>query len=78
MTYTVLQGNKGAIRNFREGFILCENKSLANGKITLLFIDVGKSFHKSRILNVENMSVNAIRENRIITKISELAVAILT
>ena len=48
------------------------------GEITLLFTDVGTFFCKSRqsrgILNVANMSLNAIRENKIIAKISEFTV----
>ena len=44
-------------------------KTLQNGEITLSFTDLGKYMAKSWIFNVANMSYNAIRENKILTKI---------
>ena len=40
-----------------------------NGEITLLFTDIGKSC-SSCVFNVVNMYFNAIRENKILAKIS--------
>ena len=48
-------------------------KSSRNGEINLSFTDKGKSC-KSRNLNVANMSFNAIRENKILAKISGFTV----
>ena len=57
------------LRNFAYAKF-CENKTLRNGKITLSFIDIGKS-----CLNLELFTslicLNAIRENKILAKISK-------
>ena len=50
-------------------------KSSQNGEVTLSFTNISKSCpYKSRIVDVANMSFNAIRENKILVKISEFAV----
>ena len=50
-------------------------KPSRNGKITLSFIDIGKScLSRARIFHVTNMSFNAIRENKILVEISESTV----
>ena len=56
--------------NFREGFIF---ENFCTYEITLSYVDVGKW---SRILKVASMSckLNAIRKNKILTKISEFTV----
>ena len=68
--------------NFREGFNFaklrnCENsrkiKSSRNGEIILPFTDIGESC-PSRDFLTSQMSFNAIRENRILAKISEFIV----
>ena len=48
-------------------------KSSRNGEITLPFTDIGKPC-PSRDFYVANMPFNAIRENEILAKISELTV----
>ena len=49
-------------------------KSSRNGRIILSFTDEGKSCH-SHDIYVANMSFNAIRENKILAKISERTVS---
>ena len=49
-------------------------KPSRNGEITLLFTDIGKSCPSHEFFNFANMSFNAIRENKILTKISEFTV----
>ena len=44
-----------------------------NGEITLSFTDIGKSCPKCTF-NASNMYFNAIRENKILAKISEFTV----
>ena len=44
-----------------------------NGEITLSFTDEGKSCHCANFY-AANMSINAIRENKILVKISEFTV----
>ena len=51
-------------------------KSSRNGVITLSFTDEGKTCH-SREFYVADMSFNAVRENKILAKISEFTVLIL-
>ena len=48
-------------------------KSSRNAEITLSFTDIGKSCH-SRVFSVANVYFNAIRENKILVKISGLIV----
>ena len=45
-------------------------KPSRNGKITLSFIDIGKS----RIFHITNMSFNDVRKNKILAKIFESTV----
>ena len=45
-----------------------------NGKITLSFIDIGESCHNRDFFHITDMSFNAIRENKILAKISESTV----
>ena len=47
-----------------------------NGKITLWFTDICKSCKYVNHSNIANMYFNAIRENRIIAKISEFTLCI--
>ena len=47
-------------------------KSSRNGEIT----DIEKIIHLSRNFNIANMYFNAIRENRLIAKISEFTVVV--
>ena len=51
-----------------------ENKTLANGKITLSFIDIGKSCLNRKLFHIANVSFHVIRENKILAKISESTV----
>ena len=46
-------------------------KSLRDGEITLSLTDIGKSCHCCEFITVANMSFNAIRKNKILSKISE-------
>ena len=46
-----------------------------NGEITLSLTDISKPCPKSQYFYTANMSFNAIRENKILAKISEFAVA---
>ena len=55
--------------NFREEFR--ENKPSRNGKITLSFIDTVKYCLSPEFFTSLIMSFNAIRENKILAKISE-------
>ena len=64
--------------NFREGFIFAklriyakyrENKILAKYEITLLITDIGKSCPSRKFLKLQ-VCLNAICENKILTKIS--------
>ena len=50
-------------------------KSPRNAEITLSFTDIGKACH-SRDFSVTNMYLNAIRENKIIAKISGFTVLV--
>ena len=45
-----------------------------NGEITLSTTDIGQSNPRSRKFQVASMSFNAIRENKILSKISRLTV----
>ena len=45
-----------------------------NGKITLSFTDIGKSYLSCDFFNVANMSFKAFRENKILAKISEFKI----
>ena len=49
-------------------------KSSRNGRFILSFTDEGKSCH-SREFYVANMSFNAIRDNKILAKVSEFTVS---
>ena len=49
-------------------------KPSQNGEITLPLTDEGKLYPSRKFLNVKNMSFNAIYENKILTKISELTI----
>ena len=49
-------------------------KSSQIGEITLSFTDIGKSRPSREFLKVANMCFNAIRENKILGKISEFTV----
>ena len=51
-----------------------EIKFSRNGEIIMLFTDIGKSYPSREFLNVANMFFYAIRENRIIAKISGFTV----
>ena len=51
-----------------------ELKLSRNIQITLSFTDIGIIKPKLRIFNVANMPFNAIRENKILAKISEFTV----
>ena len=75
--YTVLK-----IRNCSRGFYVRETlhmrsfvkiKSSRNGELTLLFTDICKSCLRRDFLR-RNMYFNAIRENKILAKISEFTV----
>ena len=46
-------------------------KPSQNGNIILLFTDIGKSCQVTNFFSGANMSLNAIYENKILTKISE-------
>ena len=48
-------------------------KSSKNGKITLSFTDIDESC-SSHEFNVASMSFNAVRENKVLVKISEFTV----
>ena len=48
-----------------------EIKPSRNDKITLSFIDIGKSCLSRNFFHITNLSFNAIRENKILAKISE-------
>ena len=58
---------------FSQNFTFRESKTSRNGKITLSFIDIGKPCF-SRDFSHYNMSFNAIRENKILAKISKSTV----
>ena len=49
-------------------------KLARNGEIILLFTDEGNLSPSCVFFNVANMSLNAIRENKILTKISDFTV----
>ena len=49
-------------------------KPSRNGKLTLSFINIGKSCLSCDFFHITNMSFNAIRENKILAKISESTV----
>ena len=49
-------------------------KPSPNGKITMSFIDIGKTCLSRDFFHITNMSFNAIRENKILAKISESTV----
>ena len=49
-------------------------KPSRNGKITLSFIDIGTSCPSRFFFHITNISFNAIRENKILAKISESTV----
>ena len=49
---------------------LVKIKPSGNGKTTLSFIDIGKSCLSLELFTFSNMSFNAIRENKILAKIS--------
>ena len=51
-------------------------KPSRNGKIILLFIDIGKSCLNREFYHITNMSFNDIRENKILAKISESTVSV--
>ena len=61
---------------FTRALLLFKINRSRNGKTTLSFIDVGKSCLNG-IFNVANMSFNAIRENKILSKIFEFTVILL-
>ena len=70
-------------RNFREAFIFPKLRILkrsftkikpSDGEITPSFTDLGKSCPSRKFLKVANMSFNAIRENKILAKISEFTI----
>ena len=52
-----------------------EIKSSRNGEIIMLFTYIGKLCHSRDFFYVANMSFNAIRENKILAKISEFTVS---
>ena len=70
------------LEKFREGFIFANAKfrknknprETPNCKITLSFADIGKLCPIREFLNVANMSINAIRDKKILVKISEFTV----
>ena len=49
-------------------------KPSRNGKITLSFIDIGKSCLNREFFHITYVSFNAIRENKMLAKISESTV----
>ena len=51
-------------------------KPSRNGKITLSFIDKGKSCLIREFFHITNMSFNTIRENKVFAKISEFTVSL--
>ena len=51
-----------------------ENKPSRNGKITLSFIDIDKSCPNRYFFHITCVSFDAIRENKILAKISESTV----
>ena len=51
-----------------------ENKSSPNGEITLSTTDIGKSYTSCEIFWLQVCLVNAIRENKILAKISGFTV----
>ena len=53
-------------------------KPSRNGKITLSFIDIGKSCLRRKFFHITKMSFNAIRENKILAKISESTIGMLS
>ena len=58
--------------HFREGFNFVKITPSQNGEITLSFPDVGKSCPSRQLFYVAYLSLNAIRENKILAKSSEL------